>query len=146
MSIDHATSVLILNGAIVFFVGMLVGLPYGVLRVRGGSEDVLDDWRIAHVQNLQNGFLLLIVGVCTTYLDLSATLLTWMVYLLVAAAYCDMGAWLIRPITGHKGLVPSPPITNIGAFALFSLTLLGQFAGLGVFIVGAWAGWAGVSS
>jgi len=57
-----------------------------------------------------------------------------------------MGAWLIRPITGHAGLVPSPPILNIGAFALFNLTLLGQFAGLGVFIVGAWARWSGLST
>jgi hypothetical protein len=146
MSIDYATSVLILNGAIVFFVGMLVGLPYGVLRARGGSEDALDNWRIAHVQNLQNGFLLLIAGVCTAHLDLSATLLTCMVYLLVVAAYCDMGAWLIRPITGNLGLVPSPPIANISAFALFNVTLLGQFAGIGLFIVGAWARWSGVSA
>jgi hypothetical protein len=70
VSEDHAIATLVLHGAIVFFVGMLAGLPYGVLRARGGTPESLDNWRVAHVQNLQNGFLLLIVGACTRYLEL----------------------------------------------------------------------------
>lgn len=141
MSTDHAISLLLLNGGLVFFAGMLVGVPYGVLRARGASEEILDNWRISHAQNLQNGFLLLIVGVCAPYIDLSSTWLAAMVYLLIVAAYCDMGAWWIRPLTGHAGLTPEPPVLNILAFALFNLTLLGQFAGISLFIYGAWSRW-----
>jgi len=143
MSTDHAISLLLLNGGLVFFVGMLVGVPYGVLRVRGESEETLDNWRVSHAQNLQNGMLLLIVGVCASYLELSATLMATMTWLLVAAVYCDMVAWWIRPLTGHKGLVPDPPPLNILAFGLFNLTLIGQFSGMALFIYGAWSRFAG---
>lgn len=121
---------------------MLAGLPYGVLRVRGGTPESLNNWRVAHVQNLQNGFLLLVVGACTIYLELSDSATALMVYLLVVAAYTDMGAWLIRPVTGHAGLLPTPPIANVATFVLFSVTLLGQFIGMTVFIYGAYGRWA----
>lgn len=142
MSESHAIATLVLHGGVVFFVGMLAGLPYGVLRVRGGTPESLDNWRVAHVQNLQNGFLLLVAGACTSYLELPALATAVLVYSLVVAAYTDMGAWLIRPVTGHAGLLPTPPIANIAAFALFSITLLGQFIGVAIFIYGAFARWA----
>ena len=138
---ERAIAVLVLNGGIVFFVGMLAGLPYGVLRVRGASDQTLDDWRVAHVQNLQNGLLLLIAGACTVYVELSPFATTVMVWLLVVAAYCDMGAWFIRPITGHSGLLPEPPVANAVAFTLFSATIVGQFAGVGLFVFGAAQRW-----
>ncbi len=146
MSTEHAASVLILNGAIVFFVGMLVGLPYGVLRARGGSEEALDNWRISHVQNLQNGMLLLIAGVCASYIDLSASLLGFMTLVLVVAAYTDMGAWIIRPLTGHTGVLPDPPAANRAVFGLFNITLLGQFVGIAILIYGAWSRWTTIAA
>ena len=142
MSEDHAIATLVLHGSVVFFAGMLAGLPYGALRVRGGTPESLNNWRVAHVQNLQNGLLLLIAGACTSYLDLAAAAAAVMVYSLVIAAYTDMGAWLIRPITGHTGLLPTPPIANVAAFILFSVTLLGQFIGVAIFIYGAFERWA----
>lgn len=143
---DHAIAVLVLNGAIVFFVGMLVGIPYGVLRVRGASAAAQDNWRIAHVQNLQNGLLLLVVAACTPYTELPMSATAFMVYSLVVAAYCDMAAWLIRPLTGHTGFLPEPPTPNLLVFALFSVTLLGQFSGFSTFIYGAWVHWSGLGA
>jgi len=142
LSTDHAIAVLLLNGAVVFFVGMLVGIPYGLLRARQSNPEAQENWRVSHAQNLQNGFLLLIVGVCASHLDLSDLAMQAMVYLLVVAAYCDMAAWLIRPVTGHTGFLPAPPAANLAAFALFGITLLGQFAGIGLLIYGAWARYA----
>ena len=146
MTEAHAVATLILHGGIVFFVGMLVGLPYGVLRARGRTPESLNDWRVSHVQNLQNGFLLLFAGACTPYLELPTTATAIMVVLLVVAAYTDMGAWLIRPITGHTGLLPTPPAANIVAFGLFSFTVVGQFAGMGLFVYGAFARWASLGA
>ena len=57
MSGDQATAALLLNGAIVFLVGMLAGLPYGVIRGRKNSPEAEANWRVAHTQNLQNGLL-----------------------------------------------------------------------------------------
>jgi len=146
VSEDHAIATLVLHGSVVFFAGMLAGLPYGVLRVRGGTPESLDDWRVGHVQNLQNGLLLLIAGACTSYLDLSEAAAAVMVYSLVISAYTDMGAWLIRPITGHTGLLPTPPIANVAVFILFSVTLLGQFIGVAILIYGAFVRWASQSA
>lgn len=138
MSVDHALTLLLLHGAIVFFVGMLVGIPYGVLRAREDRPEAEANWRVSHTQNLQNGLLLLVVAACAPHLELSGSAMRAMVYLLVVAAYCDMAAWIIRPVTGQAGLVPAPPATNIAVFALFALTLLGQFVGIALVIYGAW--------
>lgn len=142
MSTDQAISVLLLNGAIVFFVGMLVGLPYGIIRARQTHPESHDDWRISHTQNLQNGMLLLIVGLCAPYLLLSEGAMRAMVYLLVVAAYTDMAAWIVRPLSGHPGLLTDPPLANRAVFAFFGLTVVGQFAGFALVVYGAWARFA----
>jgi len=146
MSDPHAIATLLLNGAAVFFAGMLAGLPYGVLRVRQNRPEAEANWRIAHVQNLQNGLLLLLIGVSVPHLELTALAMQSMVYLLVLAAYCDMAAFVIRPVTGHAGLLPEPPAANLAVFALFSVTLVGQFVGVALVIYGAWVRWAGLTA
>ncbi|MEM7412143.1 MAG: hypothetical protein AAF430_18085 [Myxococcota bacterium] len=146
MSEDRALAALLLHGGIVFFIGMLVGVPYGVLRARGTPAEDLDDWRISHAQNLQNGFLLLFAGLCAPHLSLGTTATAWMVASLVVAAYTDMLAWLIRPLTGHSGLLPNPPLTNLTAFACFNVTIVGQFVGMAIFVWGAAAAWLASSA
>ncbi len=138
MSTSHAIAVLVLNGAVIFFVGMVVGIPYGVLRARRSKLEAQENWRVSHVQNLQNGMLLLIAGACAPHIDLSESAMQAMVYLLVAAAYCDMSAWIIRPITGQPGLLPAAPAANLAVFALFGITVIGQFGGVVLLIWGAW--------
>lgn len=145
MSTEHAITLLVLNGAIVFFVGMIVGFPYGAVRVRGGDAETASNWRISHTQNLQNGLLLLVIGACAPYVTLSTLELQAMVYLLVTAAWCDMLAWLIRPLTGHEGLLPAPPAANFAVFALFGITVLGQLIGIALLIYGAAVRWAGAA-
>ncbi len=146
MPTDHAIGLLVLNGALVFFVGMLVGIPYGIIRVRKSNPEAAENWRVSHAQNLQNGLLLLLVGACAPYLTLPGLAMQSMVYLLVIAAYADMVAWLIRPVTGHAGLVPELPLANFAVFACFGVTLLGQFAGIALLIYGAWARYSGLDA
>ncbi len=140
MGEHDAAGLLVFHGALVFFAGILAGFPYGVLRVRGGSDEAIDNWRVAHVQNLQNGFLLLIVAACSPYVELSPSLRGSMSILLIAAAYTDLAAWTIRPITGHAGLQPGPPVWNNAVFMFFAATVVGQTLGVGLLIYGAWSG------
>ena len=86
-----------------------------------------------------NGFLLLIVGACASHLELSSFIFLAMTTLLIAAAYTDMVAWLVRPITGHAGLLPEMPVANMVVFVCFSLTIVGQLVGFSLFVFGAWS-------
>ena len=140
---EHTAVVFMLNGAIVFFAGMLAGFPYGLVLVAKNDSQAESNWRIAHSQNLQNGMLLLLVGACLPYLTLSQLSTELLLWSLVAAAYLDMTAWFIRATTGHSGLVPEPPLLNLVVVSLFGLTVIGQIVGIGIFIFGAWSAWGG---
>lgn len=130
--------VLVLHGGVVLLVGLLVGFPYGAALVAKTDPVSVQNWRVAHVQNLQNGMLLLLIAACSTSLRLSQGAAGLMAWLLVVAAYCDMLAWFIRAATGHSGLLPTPPLPNRLVFALFGVTGAGQLVGLCIFLFGAW--------
>ena len=146
MASENAIAVLLLNGSLVLFMGMVVGVPYGVLRAKDARPESHENWRISHSQNIQNGMLLLLVAACVPHVELSEPTLRAMVYLLVVAAYTDMAAWLIRPITGQSGLLPAGPPANLAVFALFGITVVGQFGGIALLIWGAWSRYALVPS
>ena len=131
-------SPLALHGGVVLLVGLLVGFPYGAALVAKADPVSVQNWRVAHVQNLQNGMLLLLVAACSSYLHLSLCVANLMAWLLIAAAYCDMLAWFIRATTGHPGLWPTPPLPNVLVFALFGLTVAGQLSGICILVLGAW--------
>ena len=136
-SSEHAT-LLVLHGGLLLFVGMAVGVPYALAAIADAGSEAAANWRVAHVQNLQNGMLLLLVAACSSYLALSTSAFQAMTWILVVAAYCDMVGWFVRAMTGHRGLEPKPPAANLLVCALFGLTALGQFVGILVFIFGAW--------
>ena len=129
---------LVLHGGIVLFVGMLAGLRYGAALVRDPDTPTARDWRIVHVQNLQNGMLLLLAAACASYLRLSPSALSLMAWLFVVSAYTDMAAWFVRAGTGHSGMLPTPPAGNVVVFALFGVTMLGQFGAVALLVFGAW--------
>jgi CDP-diglyceride synthetase len=131
-------SALVLHGGVVLLVGLLVGFPYGAAVVAKAEPASVQNWRLAHVQNIQNGMLLLLIAACSSYLRLSLEVAALMAWLLIGAAYCDMLALFIRAATGHPGLLPKSPLPNVLVFALFGLTLVGQLSGICIFVFGAW--------
>ena len=127
--------VLTLHGGILLLVGMLGGLGYGAVLVWGMDAEAIANWRIVHVQNLQNGMLLLLVAACAGFTALSSGAFRAITWILVVAAYCDGTAWFIRAATGHTGVMPGPPVANQIVFALFVITVAAAEAAVGLAIL-----------
>jgi len=130
---------MLFHGAIVLFIGLLFGLPFGVGLSAGWGEESVQAWRVAHVGMVAVGLLLIAIGAALRHLVLGQRQTSWLVWSLVASAYAFTLAVLIRGIAGVKGFQPTGPILNWAAFVSNMVGILGCLMGVALTIRGAYA-------
>jgi hypothetical protein len=124
------------HGAVVIMLGLLAGFPYAFVLTGqlAGDERA---WRMAHLEGLLNGMLVLLATVVSGSLVLSARQHAWLAGSLVVAAYGNVIASTLGAAFGVRGLDLAGPPLNAVMNLLFWVAIAAVFAGVGLMIVGA---------
>jgi hypothetical protein len=118
------------HAAIIILLGMFVGFPYGSRIVAQAAEETLRAWRLAHLEGLMNGLLMLAVVAIWHHMKLSKLAGSALWWCLVLGGYANIVAPIIAAMTGYRGLEPTGPFENWLVFGIFQFALLLFPAGL----------------
>ncbi len=128
---DHSRRSLVLHGIIVVLLGLLAGFPYAMV-IAGDLAGDIRAWRMAHLEGVLNGLVLVGVGAAGSLLSLSAGKTRLLVFSLLVAGYGNVGAAALGASFGVRGLSPSGPAANFVVFAVFTAAIVGVLLGLGL--------------
>jgi hypothetical protein len=126
---------MVYHGAMVVMLGLLAGFPHAfVLTGQLAGEERA--WRMAHLEGLLNGMLVLLAAAVSAWLVLSAAQQRWLVWSLVAAAYGNVIASTLGAAFGVRGLDLAGPPANVVMNLLFWIAIVGVFVGVGLVFAG----------
>jgi hypothetical protein len=126
-------SLLVAHGALVFLVGMVAGFPFAMILLDGMQVSPPDrpsvpgdvrGWRMAHLEGILNGVLLIAVAAVLPRLSLSTRAQSILGWSLIVTAWGNMIASLIGPLFGGRGLALGPGIANNVMFVLFTVAVV----------------------
>jgi hypothetical protein len=127
---------LVFHGAVVVMLGLLIGFPHAfVLTGQIAGEERA--WRMAHLEGLLNGMIVLLAAAVSGWIVLSARQQSWLAWSLIAAAYGNVIASVLGATFGVRGLALAPPVANMVMNLLFWIAIVGILAGVGLLIAGA---------
>jgi len=129
-------STLVFHGIAVIFLGLLAGFPF-VLVVTGDLAGEVRAWRMAHLEGVLNGMLMIAVAAAGGAIRLSRGRSRAVVWCLCAAGYGNVLASVIGASTGVRGLEPVGPVANLVTYGLFLVAVVGVLAGLALAAQGA---------
>ena len=128
---------LIANGALVLLAGFAAGFPYGTAvtasldpNATAETAEALRAWRMAHLEGVLNGLLMLAGAAVAAQLVLSAGAQRVVFWGLVAAGWTNIVASTISAMTGGRGLSPTGFDWGTLNFVLFMLGILGAVAAM----------------
>jgi hypothetical protein len=140
---------MVAHGALVFLAGMAAGFPFA-FEILGRIElwpvpgslavDVPGDyrgWRMAHLEGVLNGLLLIAVGSFGDRLRLSPRAGAWVVWGLVATGWGNVVASILAPLTGTRGLAFSGASWNTVVFLLFMVAVVAVIVAMALVFRGA---------
>jgi len=127
---------MVFHGAIVVMLGLLAGFPHAFV-ITGQLAGEERAWRMAHLEGLLNGMLVMLAGAVGGALELGASQQRWLVWSLVAAAYGNVVASVLGASVGVRGLARAGPPANAVMNLLFWVAIGGILVGVGLLIVGA---------
>jgi hypothetical protein len=148
---ERLQSLMIAHGALLFLAGMVAGFPF-VFHILGhvelwpipGSLDIqipgdYRGWRMAHLEGILNGLLLIGVAAVGMRLRLGEAAARWVVWGLIVCGWGNVTASFIGPLTGTRGLSFTGFGWNTLVFLLFMLAIVAVFIAMTLVFRGAWA-------
>lgn len=139
---------LVAHGALVFLLGLAAGFPFA-FEILGrlelwpipGSVPVaipgdVRGWRMAHLEGILNGVVLIAVGACGDRLRLGARGVAWVVYGLLVCAWGNIVASWIAPLTETRGLAFTLGWNGL-VYLLFVAAIVGGVGAMLMVFVGA---------
>jgi hypothetical protein len=139
---------LVRHGAIVFLLGLAAGFPFAVEIVgrldlwpfpASPAIDMPGDyrgWRMAHLEGVLNGLLLISVAAVGGHLKLGKRGAAWVTRGLLVCAWGNILASWIGPLAGQRGLTFDGLGWNSLVYLLFVAAIVGVIGAM----VGVWAG------
>ena len=144
---NRLKSLMIAHGALVFLVGMLAGFPFAWVTVAAidpsqaaGVAGDIRGWRMAHMEGVLNGVLLIAVAACLPRLKLGLPAQKTIAYGLIVTAWGNMIASVISPLTGGRGLAFTGLDWNSLTFTLFVIAIVTVVISMALVFLGAWRG------
>lgn len=124
----------VMHGALVVLAGLLAGFPYA-----SAVGDPIGEraWRMAHLEGVLNGMLMLVVMAVTPWLRLSDAEQRALARALMLAGWGNVIASVVGASFGVRGLAPALPIANLVVFALFMIAVLAVLLAIGLVALGA---------
>ena len=141
----RAAAMLTFHGLLVLFLGLVAGAPYGAAVVGGWGSAAERAWKLAHLEGVQNGILLLVLAGCSPWIAVAARGERLVVWGAVLAAYGNAIGGLLGALLGHRGLAPEGPLANWVVFVAFMFGMWGLLVAVPVAAGGAWRRWRGDS-
>lgn len=142
-------SALIANGAVLFVIGLVAGIPFNFAAMAvdpayppdslafmpAGTEN---GWRVAHLEGLMNGILLFAAGGWGERVRLTERMSAVLFWLLLAMTWLNVVGSFLAPALGVRGLAPlggAETLINV----MFTLVAVSAFVAMGLIIRGALA-------
>ena len=121
---------LLLHAVIVYFIGLLAGIPYGAAIKRNESEERIRAWRLAHGSSVVGATMMVAISAVLSHLNIGS-LERWLIAgPLIASGYGFAFALPLAAVAGQRRLTASRPLSNQIVFA-------GNSVGAGASFVGA---------
>ena len=98
------SQLLFLNGAIVLFIGLLVGFPYGRAINSEKPEKKIEAWRMAHSSISAGGVALLGIGAVFAHLQSSTIIHVVVAMMWIVSGYGFAGGAFFAALWGKRGL------------------------------------------
>jgi hypothetical protein len=130
---------MLFHGAIVLFLGLLFGLPFGVALTAGWGDEAVRAWRVAHSGSVTVGLMVIAIGAVLNRLLLGDAAVSVLVWSLVASAYSFTFGVVVAATGGVRGLKAAGPALNWVVFVAYLVGSLGMLLGLALMIRGVYA-------
>jgi len=128
---------LVFHGAVVILLGLITGFPLAfVLTGRLVSSERA--WRMAHLEGLLNGLLLLAVAGVADRLALDGRKPAVLAWTLIVTAYGNLIASVIAASANVRGLEPGGSLANTLTYLLFMVAVVTVVVALGLVAHGAY--------
>jgi hypothetical protein len=127
------------HGAVILFIGMLLGIPYAAAIVDKWGDEAERAWRVAHVGESAAGVTLLLVGAVIGHLTLTERTLRLLVWSIVASGYGFTVGLPLAAVAGVRGLEPAGPLMNWTVFTAYLIGGGGGFVAAALMIGGFYA-------
>jgi hypothetical protein len=126
-------SLLAAHAAIVLLIGLIVGFPFATATTAGGDVRA---WRMAHMEGLLNGLLMLGVAAAAPAIALGARAQSILYWALLATGYGNaLASWLAAG-SGERGLAAGGSLANNLVFAGFMVAVVAVIVALLLMVVG----------
>ena len=127
---------LIGHGLAVILLGLLLGFPYALV-IQGSLAGSERAWRMAHLEGVLNGLLLIAVGAAGKSIALGPRAAAWLRRALIVTAYGNLAGAALGAASGERGLAPAGPAANLVVYLLFLAAVVAVLGGLGIAAIGA---------
>jgi hypothetical protein len=127
---------IIFHGAIIFFIGMLAGIPYWLVIISNKGNEVIRAWRVTHSFLSIYGMLMLIVGTLSPQLVIGEPAASVLLWSFVTAGYAFVVAFIVGAWKGYRGLTPWPYGLNTFLFVCHVIGISGSLIGIAIIIYG----------
>ncbi len=127
---------MVFHGAMVVLLGLLAGFPYALV-VTGDLQGSERAWRMAHLEGVLNGLVLLAVAGVADGIVLSGGQARLLAGALAVTGYANVVAAILGASFSVRGLAPGGSIVNTLVYALFMVGVVAVFLGTGLVALGA---------
>ncbi|MEN8145717.1 MAG: hypothetical protein ABFS14_12300 [Gemmatimonadota bacterium] len=131
-----STSLLLLHGVIVLFLGALTGIPYWIVVIREWEPDAVRAWRVAHALLVADGVVMVMVALALPVVGLTDAWGRFVAWNLIVSGYGFAWAFLLGAVTGHRALTPTSRIWDLFLFPGHFVGAVGSLLGLGALLLG----------
>ena len=127
---------LMFHGAAAITLGMLSGIPLAMVLL-GELSGNPSDWKLAHMEGLINGLLVIGVAAGAGLLSLSEGQQKVVYFCLPFTAYSNAFYGIVRGFSGERGMSLDPPFANQLAAVLGGLPIFTAFIAIALVMYGA---------
>ncbi len=131
---------LIFHGALLLFIGNLVGFIFANAIVENWGADAERAWRVAHTSLVLGGIIYVAIGAARNHIALSQRLNSFLVRALIGTAYVFPAALILGANIGARGLSEDGPPLHVFVFACFVVSVLALIATSALFLWGTYRG------
>jgi hypothetical protein len=138
---------LVVHGCIILLLSQFAGYAFFFairkkVPVRDGERTAVERWRMSHNACSAGAVFLLVLGPVSPHLRLSPSAAHLLDWLLIVSTYGLCLGTIVAGFSGHRGMDPRGPWSNVLANIFYIVGVLGSTAGGVLLMYGAWQAFA----